>query len=132
MKKRTRQKSIPRNAGQTNGKQNDKDSKYAALLDPIKLGYHDWKVLKRNDYRCDDGAEVMGQTDIDCNIIYVDDQYGDKATKSTLMHEALHACFSHNSIENFDDEQEERVVTFLSDRLMNLFENDHLRKYLFE
>lgn len=102
------------------------------LMEPIKLGYYDWKLLVRNDHRDEEGNEIMGQCDVDRGVIYVDNSYSKKVTNHTVMHETLHACFANSQIEGFDHDMEERVVTYLTDKLLHLFENKQLRKFLFK
>lgn len=103
----------------------------SVLMEPVKLGYYDWQMLIRNDHRDEEGHEIMGQCDVDRGVIYVDNSYSKKVTNHTVMHESLHACFANSQIEGFDHDMEERVVTYLTDKLLHLFENKHLRKFLF-
>lgn len=104
---------------------------HAKLMEPVKLGYYDWQVLIRNDHRDEEGNEIMGQCDIDRGVLYIDNSYCKKVTSHTVMHESLHACFANSQIEGFDHDMEERVVTYLTDKLLHLLENKHLRKFLF-
>ena len=106
-------------------------SNRAELMEPVKLGYYDWKMLIRNDHRDEEGNEIMGQCDVDRGVIYIDNSYSKKVTNHTVMHESLHACFANSQIEGLDHDMEERVVTYLTDKLLHLFENKHLRKFLF-
>ena len=107
------------------------EKSHQELMEPVKLGYYDWKMLSRKDHRDEEGNQIMGQCDVDTGVIYVDDSYSKKVTNHTVMHETLHACFANSQIEGLDHDMEERVVTYLTDKLLHLFENKHLRKFLF-
>ena len=102
------------------------------LIDPVSLGFYDWRVVIRNQYRSEDGSEVLGETDVNNTKVYVDDAYPDQVIKETLMHELLHVCFAHSGL-NLKDNLEEKIVQTLSPRIMELFtKNKHLKKYLFK
>lgn len=81
------------------------------LPNKIKVGYLTFKIkyMSKKDATID---KIYGDCDISNRIIRVCKGYGVDHTRSTLLHEIMHAIYFVNHIE--DKDKEEKVVSKLS------------------
>ena len=109
---------------------NSKQSESDTIFD-VKVGYFNYNVKERNNYKDDSGNHLMGQTCSDQCSIFLDTTYPDQVVKETLLHELLHAILNDHGMKWLSYDNEETLIRYLSPRMMNmLHENPVLCSYI--
>ena len=100
-------------------------AKATKLPPSIRVGYRDFKLehWPVNEARAD---QSYGQCDKGNAIIRIDASISASVTANTVLHELLHACWTH-----IPEEHEELTVSVLADHLTQVWrDNPELVKWL--
>jgi len=101
----------------------------------IKIGYYAIKIEYSPKLVDEDGEALMGDSNMERQLIRINTDYSEEQIKSTLHHEIMHLALDDTFVIPNDEsgEIEENVIRVLSPKQMQIFtDNKKLTNFLFK